>query len=122
MDWLDTLSWICIGLGVFFAFTSAVGMHRFEELFTRLHAASITDAAALPLVFIGIALQYEFGLATLKIAFLIGLAMITAATATHALARAATISGHKPYTDDQVVAKPKPNTRTKRTPTAKKKS
>ncbi|MEX0827462.1 MAG: monovalent cation/H(+) antiporter subunit G, partial [Haliea sp.] len=39
---LDILSWIFLLFGGFLGITGAVGLFRFPDFFTRLHAASVT--------------------------------------------------------------------------------
>ena len=40
---LDILSWISLLVGGFLGITGVVGLFRFPDFFTRLHAASVTD-------------------------------------------------------------------------------
>jgi multicomponent Na+:H+ antiporter subunit G len=87
---------IMMGLGAFFLLTSAVGVLRFPEFFMRLHPAGIADSLGAPLMLLGMALQFPLGLVTLKILVMIVFALIAAATACHALAKAARESGLKP--------------------------
>ena len=42
---LDIVSWICLLSGSFFCLTGAVGLLRFPEFFSRIHAASLTDTS-----------------------------------------------------------------------------
>lgn len=82
--------------GAFFIFTSALGLLRMPDFFTRLHPAGIADSLGAPLVLIGVAIENGFSLFSGKIILLILFLMITSPTACHALAHAAVISGLKP--------------------------
>ena len=80
---------VLMAAGTFFLLTSVVGLVRFPDFFARLHPAGIADSAGAPLVLLGVALQFPLGLVTLKVLLLILIALVTAATACHALAQAA---------------------------------
>lgn len=84
--------------GTFFIFTSALGILRMPDFFTRLHPAGITDSLGAPLVLVGIAVQNGMTLFSGKIILLILFLMITSPTACHALAKAAVFGGLKPFT------------------------
>ena len=85
---VDILSWVLILLGSFFTLVGAVGMIRMPEVFTRMHAASVTDTLGVGLLIAGMMLQAGFTLVTLKLLFLLGLFAITGPVVTHALAQA----------------------------------
>lgn len=96
MELSYTIGNIFLMFGAFFLFTGAAGILRMPDFFTRLHPAGIGDALGLPLALIGVMIHAGFGLITVKILILIVFAMVTSATACHALAKAALISGVKP--------------------------
>jgi len=86
---LDAASWVLILSGSFFVVVSAIGLIRMPELFTRMHAASVSDTLGAGLLLAGMMLQIEFGLTTLKLAFIFVLILFTSPVVTHALAQAA---------------------------------
>ncbi|GAB1258533.1 monovalent cation/H(+) antiporter subunit G [Aurantivibrio plasticivorans] len=90
---LDILSAILLLAGVFFGFTGAVGLFRFPDFFTRVHAASVTDSIASILILLGLLLQTQFDLNTAKLIFILLFLMITSPTASHALAKSARHGG-----------------------------
>ncbi len=90
-------SWFCLISGALLVLTSAVGMLRMPDFYTRLHPSSINDTMGLLLIMAGILLQVDFGLVSIKIFILVLFSMITSATASHALAKAALFSGVKPF-------------------------
>ena len=96
MEISDIIGNIFLLLGAFFIFTGAAGILRMPDFFSRLHPAGIGDALGLPLALIGVMIHAGFGLISIKILILILFAMVTSATACHALAKAALISGEKP--------------------------
>ena len=95
----DALVWIGGGLvvmGVVFTLLGAVGVLRFPDLYTRIHAASLTDTGGASLVLLGLALISGLNAETLKLGLVWAFIMLTTPVAASALANAAYGSGHKP--------------------------
>jgi multicomponent Na+:H+ antiporter subunit G len=93
---VDILSWVLLLVGGGFMLTSAIGMVRLPDFFTRLHGASLADTGGAALMIVGMALQAGFTLVTVKL-LLIGIFLFfTSPTATHAVAHAALIGGLSP--------------------------
>lgn len=78
-------------------FISNIGVIRFPDFYTRLHAAGITDSSGATLLLIGFALQNEFSMTTLKIMLLILIIWVANSTNSYALAR--TYYKHKEKAD-----------------------
>lgn len=93
MLFLDIVSSILLIAGVFFGLSGAVGIFKFPDFFTRIHAASITDSLATILIIGGLLLQTSFDLNTAKLMFILMFLMITSPTASHALAKSARHGG-----------------------------
>ncbi len=93
MFFLDILSGVLLLVGVFFGFTGALGLFRFPDFFTRVHAASVTESIASILILTGLMLQTQFDLNTAKLIFILLFLMITSPTASHALAKSARHGG-----------------------------
>ncbi len=92
----EILSWIFIIGGAGFLIVGSIGVIRFPDFWSRLHAAAIIDSAATALFLLGMIMQSGLTLVTVKLA-LIGLFLfITGPTATHAVANAAFVSGSRP--------------------------
>ena len=69
---IDTLSWVLLTLGGLSVLIGGIGALRMPDLYTRMHAASVTDSMGAILVLAGIMLQAGWSLATIKlIAFLL---------------------------------------------------
>ena len=90
---LDIVSSILLLAGVFFGLSGAVGLFKFPDFFTRVHAASVTDSIAAILIIGGLLLQTSFDLNTAKLLFVLLFLMITSPTASHALAKSARHGG-----------------------------
>lgn len=104
---IHILSGVLIVAGAFFVLVGAIGLVRMPDVFTRMHAASVTETAGAGLLLIGLMLQTGFTLLTLKLFFVLMLFGLTAPVATHALAQAALQAGIKPeLSEDRLDAEP----------------
>jgi multicomponent Na+:H+ antiporter subunit G len=100
MDVLDLVrtwaGYAALLAGLAFVLIGAVGVLRFPDFYTRLHAAGVTDTLGAELMLFGLVLQADSLLTAAKL-LLIGLFLfITSPTATHALANAAHTAGLQP--------------------------
>ena len=93
---IDILSWIMLTAGGAFVFIGGLGALRMPNLYTRMHAASLTDTMAAVLILGGIMLQAGATLASIKLAAILLFLLITSPTASNALASAAILSGLQP--------------------------
>lgn len=66
-----------------------IGLLRMPDLYTRLHAAGVTDTLGALLVLSGLALHAGWSPVTVKLALTLLLLWVTSPVASHALARAA---------------------------------
>ncbi len=95
MAWQDVVSWISILGGLFFIVVGSIGVLRFPDVYTRLHAAGMTDTMGAGLVLIGLAFQSGFAfesggwLITVRLLMIWAFLLFTSPIGTHALARAA---------------------------------
>lgn len=97
---IDALSWGFILAGSFFTIVGALGLLRMPEVFTRMHAASVTDTLGAGLLLIGMMLQAGPTLVALKLVFILALFFFTGPVITHALAQAAMQAGIEPRLDE----------------------
>ncbi len=94
--WIDQLGMALALAGGILSVIGSLGVLRFPDLYTRLHAASITDTGAATLMLFGLALMAGFSQEALKLIIAWAFVMLTSPTASHALANAAWSSGQKP--------------------------
>lgn len=92
----DLVSWPCLLAGGAFSVIGAVGLVRMPSLFTRMHAASVTETLGAGLILLGLIVQAGLTLVALKLAVLGLLIVFASPTATHALAKAALARGVDP--------------------------
>ncbi|WP_455212633.1 monovalent cation/H(+) antiporter subunit G [Kaarinaea lacus] len=104
---LDWLSWGCLISGALLSVIGGIGMHRFPDFYSRLHAAGTTDTLCAVLILLGLALQAGISLASFKLLLIFAFLLFTSPTATHALANAALHGGLKPklHSDQNEVQK-----------------
>ena len=93
---LDIVSWLFLLGGSFFCLTGAVGLLRFPEFFSRIHAASLTDTLGASLILIGLMFQAGWTMALPKLILILIFSLLAGTTASHAMAKAALKSGLRP--------------------------
>jgi multicomponent Na+:H+ antiporter subunit G len=85
----DVGTLILVVAGLFFYLAGSVGVLRFPDVHSRLHALTKADNLGLGLVVLGLCLQADGPLAVAKLVLVWVLAIIAAATAAQLLARVA---------------------------------
>lgn len=96
---LDIASWLLLVSGGGFLLIGGIGALRFNDLYSRMHAASLTDSIGTLLVLLGVLLQAGLSLAGAKIAAILIFMLLTGPTASYALANAAFLSGIRPQAE-----------------------
>nr|WP_010131689.1 monovalent cation/H(+) antiporter subunit G [Microbulbifer agarilyticus] len=86
---LSYTSGLLLFLGCFFMLTGAIGLLRFPDFYSRMHAAGVTDTLATVLILSGLMLMAGWSLALFKLALIMLFIFFTSPTASHALARSA---------------------------------
>lgn len=101
---IDTISAVLIALGILFFIGGAVGIVRFPDFYTRMHAAGKGDTMSMFTIFLGLAV-YQLKdptlahiLVAMKILFISLFIMMTSPTSTHALIKAGFEEGLKIWT------------------------
>ena len=90
-----------VSLGVFFLLLGAIGILRFPDTYTRMHAAGKCDTLGALLVVGGLAVHHGVSLESAKILFIAVFIFLTSPTSTHAIARAARRRELPLWTKDQ---------------------
>jgi multicomponent Na+:H+ antiporter subunit G len=93
---LDLVSWICILVGSAAALIGGLGLLRLPDVFARMHGAGMIDTLGAALILLGLMLQSEHWLVTVKLVLIGVFLFFTSPTTTFALARAALNAGVKP--------------------------
>ena len=97
---LELISWIFIVAGAMLGIAGGIGIHRFPDFYSRLHAVGITDTLCAAMFLAGLCMQTGFSIASLKLLLIFIFLFFSSPTATHALANAAILGGLKPELDE----------------------
>ncbi len=97
---VDLLSWACLLGGGFFVLAGGIGVVRLPDVYTRSHAAGMTDTLGAGLILIGLMLQGGFTLITAKLILILVFIFFTSPTSTHALIHTAHASDVRPILAD----------------------
>jgi multicomponent Na+:H+ antiporter subunit G len=98
MSPIDVLSALLLLGGAVFFFAGTVGMLRFPDVFSRLHALTKGDNVGLGLTVLGLAVRAESVAAVGKLLLIWMLVLLAGATASHLIARATLRRGVQPWT------------------------
>jgi len=92
-DWLSAI--LLLGGGLV-GILGSIGLLRFPDFYTRLHAAGMTDTLCALMIVLGLIIQSGLSQLSVKLALILLFLLFTAPTASHALARAALADGLEP--------------------------
>jgi multicomponent Na+:H+ antiporter subunit G len=85
------IGFLLIAIGFWFIISGIVGLFRFRDFYTQLHAAGVIESCGLPFCLIGLSfLQADFTSA-FKLIIIVVLILLLNPVSTHALARASVL-------------------------------
>ncbi len=102
---LTIVSWLFLGLGSFFYLVGAFGLFRMPDVFTRMHAVSVSDTLGVGFLITGMAIETGWSLNTARLIIILAIMLYSGPIATHALAQAALHAGVKPKLADNRLKK-----------------
>lgn len=97
---MEPVMWVMAILlfsGAVLALAGGLGVIRFPDFYTRMHAAGVTDTLCSALVLIALMVHFGLTLASLKVLLILAFMLFTCPTASHALARTARKNGLEPW-------------------------
>ena len=97
---LDIVGWAALLAGGFFCVVGAIGLNRMPDVFTRMHATSVSDTLGVGLLVFGMLTQTDDWTVLVRLIIILLVLYTTGAVASHALARAALHDGEKPLLAD----------------------
>lgn len=106
---LDILSWVTISVGCILGIIGGIGLIRFPDLYTRLHAAGITDTLCAALILLGLGLQSGLSFESVKLFLIYAFLFFTSPTSSYSLGNGAWQSGVKPFKNTMVKVTGKDN-------------
>jgi multicomponent Na+:H+ antiporter subunit G len=98
MDLSNFASFVLIVVGSVFFFGGTVGVLRFPDVYSRLHALGKADNVGLGFIAAGVAIHAPAWTTAATVVLVWWLAVLAGGTATHLVARAARRSGIEPRT------------------------
>lgn len=97
---LNVISGTCLVFGLFFSVASVIGLIRFPDVYTRLHAGTKALSGGAVLILIGVAMRLGTWQGAAKSVLIIFFFLATNPLASHAIARACYRHGIKPHGTD----------------------
>lgn len=98
MPWTEIVTAVLLAIGVLFSLTGSLGLLRFPDFYSRLHAAGKTDSLAQVLILGGLLFVSPDWGVSVRLVIIAVLLLFTAPTATHAITKAARLDGLAPWT------------------------
>ncbi len=110
---LTGLAWVLMLIGCVFVVAGGVGLLRLPDLYTRLHAAGVTDTGSTIFMLLGMVIialvEYQNPWIAAKLILILFFTLFTTPTCSHALAKIALLSGLVPIDENgkPILASPK---------------
>ncbi len=98
---MAAIDWLSVALvlgGAAYFFAGTVGVLRFPDVYSRLHALTKGDNVGLGLTILGLAIRAESLAVVGKLLLIWMLVLLAGATASHLIARSSLQRGIKPWT------------------------
>jgi multicomponent Na+:H+ antiporter subunit G len=105
----DLVTWASVVAGLFFMLVGTVGVLRMPDVYTRLHAAGMTDTMGAGFLLLGMAAhaveqmmhgETHYWTVLVRLVLVYAFLLFTSPIATHALARAGLAGGVEPWTNE----------------------
>ncbi len=98
---IEVVSWIFLISGSFFVLVGGFGVLRMPDVYTRSHAAGVTDTLGAGLILLGLMAQAGLTLITVKLFLILVFLLFTSPTSSFALNHTAWTSGLRPLLDNE---------------------
>lgn len=95
----NLISVILLGVGTFFFVVGFLGLNRFEDTFTRLHATTKCDTLGSGSIILAVMLYQGIDFTSLKLVLIILFVLISNPTTAHVISKGAHKHGIKPLTE-----------------------
>jgi multicomponent Na+:H+ antiporter subunit G len=100
MNWLDVVSILLISAGLFFFLGGTVGLLRFPDVYSRIHALTKADNLGLGFIIMGLAIHSQSFAEALKLFFIWILVLVASSTVGYLIGRNARLHGIEPWKKD----------------------
>jgi multicomponent Na+:H+ antiporter subunit G len=93
----DILSSILILFGTLFILVAAIGLIRFDDIYSRMHATTKATSFGILLLIVGVSIFFNSGIVWLKAMLIVIFIYLTAPLAAHSIAKS--LESKKPKAD-----------------------
>ncbi len=97
----DIIGFIALAIGSLGVVLGALGLVRLGDVYQRMHAAGIVDTGGAGLILFGLLMLSPDWTVSVRLILIGSILVLTSPTATHAIARAARVSGIEPAPTDK---------------------
>ena len=94
-------SGICLFIGCFVCISGGIGILRFPDFYTRMHAVGVTETFGTSMILIGLMIISTDFLVFAKLVMVLLLTLLVSPTTSHVLAKAAFHNGLLPQIDQR---------------------
>lgn len=98
---IEVASALCLLIGSFLCFSGGVGILRFPDFYTRIHAVGVTDTLGAGMILIGLMLQCQESQVIAKLVMILLMTLFINPAASHALAKSAIHNSLMPVLDNK---------------------
>jgi multicomponent Na+:H+ antiporter subunit G len=116
---IEIVGYISLGLGSLGVIFGALGLLRLGDIYQRMHGSGIVDTGGAGLILFGLLLLSPDWTVSVRLILIGFILVMTSPTATHAIARAARVSGVDGELSRKLKPKPKPKPKVKPKPKTK---
>ena len=102
---IEISSALCLLVGSFLCLSGGVGVLRFPDFYTRMHAVGVTDTLAAGAILVGLMLQRPETIVLVKLLMILVMTLFISPVASHALAKTALHNNLLPLLYDKVKKK-----------------
>lgn len=96
---INIIGALCLFVGSFFCIFGGIGILRFPDFYTRMHAVGVTDTLGAGMILIGLMFYSPDFLTFSKLVMILLLTLLIGPTTSHVLAKAAMHNGLMPELD-----------------------
>jgi len=93
---INISSGLCLFIGSFLCISGGIGILRFPDFYTRMHAVGVTDTLGAGMILIGLMMHSTDFLVLAKLVMILLLTLLISPTTSHVLAKAALHNGLVP--------------------------
>lgn len=98
---IEWVAHLMLAIGAFFVLIGGIGAIRMPELYSRMHASSLTDTMGSLMILGALILKAGFSLVALKLGIVAVFLLFTSPVSAYALGNAALVAGHRPVAPDE---------------------